>query len=31
MVAGFQKAEKDIWEIVGLVLKPDQQQELLLS
>jgi hypothetical protein len=29
MVAGFRKAEKDIWNIVALVLKPDQQQELL--
>jgi hypothetical protein len=29
MVAGFRKAEKDIWNIVALVLNPDQQQELL--
>jgi hypothetical protein len=29
MVAGFRKAEKDIWEIVGMVLEPDQQQELM--
>jgi len=29
MVAGFRKAEKDIWGIVGMVLNPDQQQELL--
>jgi hypothetical protein len=29
MVAGFRKAEKDIWHIVALVLKPDQQRELL--
>ncbi len=29
MVAGFGKAEKDIWNIVAMVLKPDQQQELL--
>jgi hypothetical protein len=29
MVAGFRKAEKDIWEIVGTVLEPDQQQELM--
>jgi hypothetical protein len=29
MVAAFNKAEKDIWEIVGMVLKPDQQRELL--
>ena len=29
MVAGFRKADTDIWQIVALVLKPDQQQELL--
>jgi hypothetical protein len=29
MVAGFRKAEKDIWEILGMVLNPDQQKELL--
>ena len=28
MVAGFRKAEKDIWDIVALVLKSDQRQEL---
>ena len=29
MVAGFRRAEKDIWEIVGMVLESDQQRELL--
>jgi hypothetical protein len=29
MVAGFRKAEGDIWDIVAMVLKPDQQQKLL--
>ena len=28
MVSGFRKAEKDIWDIVALVLKSDQRQEL---
>jgi hypothetical protein len=28
MVLGFRKAEKDIWDIVALVLKSDQRQEL---
>lgn len=29
MVAGFRKAEGDIWEIVARVLKPEQQQQLM--
>ena len=29
MVAGFRKAETDIWNIVALVLNPDQQQQLM--
>jgi hypothetical protein len=29
MVAGFRRAEKDIWQIVGMVLEPDQQRELM--
>ena len=29
MVAGFRKAEADIWNIVALVLNPDQQQQLM--
>ena len=28
MVSGFRKAEKDIWDIVALVLKSDQRKEL---
>jgi hypothetical protein len=29
MAAGFRKAEGEIWDIVAMVLKPDQQQKLL--